>query len=211
MINAPGVNVNTGQSVAIKLEHNNIYQPVLYSEAHYCRTLAGGVGIPQVYWDGDERFYYAMAFELLGPSLEDLFNFCGRRFSLKTVLLLADQILHRIEFIHSKNIVHADIQPGNLLMGLGRSGNTVYLTDFGIARGVVFTFLASVVFTFTFTTVIRRQMTRVAIVTFSASRFNIFFIFRTHKKGTGAFHELAIRSIMTSTVPELGPGRRAFQ
>lgn len=136
MINAPGVNVNTGQAVAIKLEHNNIYQPVLYSEAHYCRTLAGGVGIPQVYWDGDEQCYYAMAFELLGPSLEDLFNFCGRRFSLKTVLLLADQILHRIEFIHSKNIVHADIQPGNLLMGLGRSGNTVYLTDFGIARHV---------------------------------------------------------------------------
>lgn len=120
--------------VAIKLEHDTIHQPVLYAEADHCRTLAGGLGIPQVYWDGDEPSYYAMVFELLGPSLEDLFNFCSRRFSLKTVLMLADQILYRIEYIHSKNIVHADIQPGNLLMGLGRAGNTVFVTDFGIAR-----------------------------------------------------------------------------
>lgn len=47
--------------------------------------------------------------------------------------MLANQILRRIEFILSKNIIHADIQPGNLLMGVGRTGNTVYLTDFGIA------------------------------------------------------------------------------
>lgn len=79
-----------------------------------------------------------MVFELLGPSLEDLFNFCNRRFSLKTFLMLADQILHRIEFVHSKNVVHADIQPGNLLMGLGRDGNTVFLTDFGIARQTMY-------------------------------------------------------------------------
>ena len=102
--------------VAIKLECVKTKHPQLHIESKFYRIMQGGVGIPTIKWCGSEGDFNVMVMELLGPSLEDLFNFCSRRFSLKTVLLLADQLISRIEFIHSKNFIHRDIKPDNFLM-----------------------------------------------------------------------------------------------
>jgi serine/threonine protein kinase len=77
-----------------------------------------------------------MAFELLGPNLEDLFNYCGRKFSLKTVLMLADQLIPCFQCIHSKRFIHRDVKPENMLMGDGKQGNKVYVTDIGLAKEI---------------------------------------------------------------------------
>jgi len=92
------------------------------------------VGIPNLNWYGVEGDYNVMVIELLGPSLEDLFMFCSRKFSLKTVVMLADQLLSRIEYIHSRSFLHRDIKPDNFLIGLNKRSNHVYVIDFGLAK-----------------------------------------------------------------------------
>lgn len=151
-----GVHTVAGKEVAIKLEpaidkNNNTNSP-LRQESKIYKTLMGGTGVPWIMWSGRQGDYNVMVIDLLGPSLEDLFKMCNRHFSLKTVLLLADQLvspfyasfficslisppqISRIEFIHSHSLVHRDIKPANFVMGTGRASHLVNVIDFGLAK-----------------------------------------------------------------------------
>ncbi|KAG4190125.1 hypothetical protein ERO13_A07G012800v2 [Gossypium hirsutum] len=129
-----GTNIQTNEEVAIKLENVKTKHPQLLYESKLYRILQGGTGIPNLRWFGVEGDYNVLVIDLLGPSLEDLFNFCSRKLSLKSVLMLADQMINRVEFFHSKAFLHRDIKPDNFLMGLGRRTNQVYIIDYGLAK-----------------------------------------------------------------------------
>ncbi|OBT82430.1 hypothetical protein VE02_08921 [Pseudogymnoascus sp. 03VT05] len=128
-----GTSIISGEVIAIKFEDVKAKQPQIGHEARIYKTLAGGTGIPRMHWFGTESNYNAMAIDLLRPSLEDLFNRCNRQFSLKTTLLLADQLILRIEYIHSKSFIYRDFKPENVMMGIANS-NIVYMIDFGTAK-----------------------------------------------------------------------------
>ncbi|KAJ1281861.1 hypothetical protein BS78_03G006000 [Paspalum vaginatum] len=126
--------VDTYEIVAVKIESSKTKHPQLFYEAKLYNTLQGGSGIANVKWCGVDGEENVLVIDLLGPSLEDLFVYCGRKFTLKTVLMLAEQMITRIEFVHSKGYLHRDIKPDNFLMGLGRKANQVYIIDFGLAK-----------------------------------------------------------------------------
>ncbi|XP_042446225.1 casein kinase 1-like protein 2 isoform X5 [Zingiber officinale] len=129
-----GTDIQTNEEIAIKLETVKTKHPLLLLESKLYKILQGGTGIPNVRWFGVEDNYNVLVMDLLGQNLEDLFNFCSRKLSLKTVLMLADQMINRVEFVHSKSFLHRDIKPGNFTMGHGRRANQVYIIDFGLAK-----------------------------------------------------------------------------
>src|SRR6266536_3592062 len=72
-------------------------------------------------------------FKLLGPSLKDLFNYYNRQFLLKTVLMITDQLIYKLQYIYLKNMIHRDIKPENFLIEIDTKGNYVYITDLNFA------------------------------------------------------------------------------
>lgn len=116
------------------MESTSARHPQLQYEAKLYRILSGGVGIPRIRHHGKEKNFNILVMDLLGPSLEDLFNFCTRHFTIKTVLMLVDQMIGRLEYIHLKCFIHRDIKPDNFLMGIGRHCNKLFLIDFGLAK-----------------------------------------------------------------------------
>lgn len=101
-----GVDIRTNERVAIKVENRNTKYPQLAEEYHVYLAVAKGIGVPSARWFGSSPNLHIMVMDLLGDNLETLYNQCGRKFSLKTITLLAIQLLHRIEYLHERRYIH---------------------------------------------------------------------------------------------------------
>ncbi|EGR31609.1 hypothetical protein IMG5_105910 [Ichthyophthirius multifiliis] len=129
-----GINTQTNEEIAIKLESIKTKFPQLEYESKVYKILLGGVGIPNMHWFGKDGDYNIMVIDILGSSLEDQFNNSQKKFSVKTIVMLAEQMISRIEYFHSKNFIHRDIKPDNFLMGINRKAETLYIIDYGLSK-----------------------------------------------------------------------------
>ncbi|XP_046650233.1 casein kinase I-like [Daphnia pulicaria] len=139
-----GKNFNTNQPVFIKLEHLELEAPLLNKEHKLYRMIwlhKNTTVLPQVYYFGPYgKKNNAMAMELMGHSLEDLFDLCGRKFTLKTVLLIALQLKKNlnllVKMVHSHNIIHCDVRSGNFLVDRSENNKEkmIHIIDFGLAK-----------------------------------------------------------------------------
>lgn len=110
------------------------------NEAKIIKILSKGterkLGIPNMHFIGSDDLlsqYLFMVIDMLGPSLEDLFSMCKKKFSLKTILMIALGSLNIIEYLHQNNYIHRDIKPSNFLLGLCENSHVIYLIDYGLA------------------------------------------------------------------------------
>ncbi|KIK62472.1 hypothetical protein GYMLUDRAFT_164614 [Collybiopsis luxurians FD-317 M1] len=131
-----GTKMLSNTPVAIKFEPRKSDAPQLRDEFRSYRTLNGTPGVPQVHHFGQEGLHNVLVIDLLGPNLEDLFDMCGRKFTIKTVCMAAKQMVTRVQAIHEKSLIYRDIKPDNFLIGVpgSKNANTIYIIDFGMAK-----------------------------------------------------------------------------
>ncbi|CAK65618.1 unnamed protein product (macronuclear) [Paramecium tetraurelia] len=126
-----GQDVQTNQYVAIKIEKND-QGSSLEKEAKILQHLNGTLNIPRLFYFGEHKKQMLMVISFLGKDLTYYIR-QYKKFSLKCVLLIAEQMLSILENIHLKSVLHRDIKPENILAGRDNDSN-LYLVDFGISK-----------------------------------------------------------------------------
>lgn len=132
------INLTNNREVAVKLQPIKCKHPQLQYEAKLLAYLLGKndnlVGFPNLYYFGKDHNYSIMVIDLLGPSLEELFQRCGKKFDLKTTVIVGLQILDRLEHMHRNKFIHRDIKPENFLIGTYQNCDKIYAIDFGLSK-----------------------------------------------------------------------------
>ena len=117
---------------AMKTEKRSTYGSNLETEAYYLLTLKGK-GIPELISYGQNAKYNILIETLLDKSLFDLFLKTRKLCNITDLCLIALQLIERLEFIHSKDLIYRDVKPENFMIGMD-DPNVIYITDYGLCK-----------------------------------------------------------------------------
>ncbi|KAI1712992.1 protein kinase domain-containing protein [Ditylenchus destructor] len=118
---------------AMKAEWHKRSKPQIEHEKRVYEELKGHTAIPRIHYFNLLKEHKCLVMEFLGPSLEDLLERCGGTFQMKTVLMIAAQMLSIIEYVHAKGYIHRDLKPANFCLRRF-SEQQLVLIDFGLAQ-----------------------------------------------------------------------------
>lgn len=127
------IDKNNNNIVAIKVEKERKISR-LEHEVRIFKKLNNVIGFPKYYDFIKKKKQSIAVMDYLGPSLEDLFEFSNNKFDLKTVLMIAIQVLNRIQELHEIGYIHRDIKPDNFLIGIGKKKSRIFMIDLGLAK-----------------------------------------------------------------------------
>ena len=119
---------------AMKTENKSLVGKLsLESESYFLFILQGGFGIPKIITYGHSKNYNILIETLLGKSLFHIFLERSNECKITDLCLIGIQIIDRLEYIHSKDIVYRDVKPENFLIGIEQP-NVIYIVDFGLCK-----------------------------------------------------------------------------
>ncbi|CAD8170774.1 unnamed protein product [Paramecium pentaurelia] len=128
-----GQDINTRNFVAIKVDKEKKEESSLKREAEILRRLQHLKHIPKLYWSGKEGDSTYLVIQYLGRDLTHYIR-TYKKFSLKCVLNIAEQMIIILESLHKHNVIHRDIKPENILVGKEDEENQLFIVDFGISK-----------------------------------------------------------------------------
>ena len=118
---------------AMKTEKISQNNKSLESELYYLYTLQGGLGIPKLITYGHTKSFNILVETLLDKSLYNIYINKNYNCKMSDICLIGLQVLDRLEWIHSKDIIYRDIKPENFLIGID-DPNVIYIVDFGLCK-----------------------------------------------------------------------------